>query len=502
MINTEYPAYSPVISIDENALFFTSRRLRADSSNFTLTDNETGGYYEDIYVSYKNREGEWQEAELLNINTNVHSATVNVSPDGQTLYIYQDEGGDGDIYESKLVGETWTEPVKMGESINSTAWETHIAVTADGQTAYFISNRKGGEGGRDIWRTRILPNGEWGKPENLGPTLNTPYDEDAVFISPDERTLYFSSEGHTSIGGFDVFYSFLQEDGTWGEPENLGYPINTTDNDVFFVISADGKRGYFSSVRDEGYGEKDIYIISLPEPQAVQLALLKGVIIPAEGEKLPDNLTVMVTNLGTGESSVFTPRARDGSFVAILPPCYDYEVEYLIGDNRVGTDAFKIDCDQTYQEVEKELTLSPLVLSDQGETIMVSTTKGEGKPAEFIEYFGYNQKDVEQQHDLFTDFMTKVKTLASTKEQVNIRILGSASQVPTRSFSSNQELADRRAETTKARLLEYAKEMDIPAEKLKFTRVEGKVQGPDYAGDASAAQDKYRKYQYVQINAE
>ena len=132
IINSEYPDYSPVISVDENALFFTSRRLRSDSSNIEFVDQATGGYFEDIYVSFRDRRGEWQTPEMLGLNTQGHNATMNVSPDGQTLYVYKDDQGDGNIYESRLVGEEWTQPEKMAESINSPHWETHIAVTADG----------------------------------------------------------------------------------------------------------------------------------------------------------------------------------------------------------------------------------------------------------------------------------------------------------------------------------------------------------------------------------
>jgi len=132
-INSPYPDYSPVISIDENSIFYTSRRLRDDSSNISIIDRTTGGYYDDIYVSYKDRRGNWQVPELLNINSDAHTATMNVSPDGQTLYIYRDDEG-GSIYESTLVGESWTTPIKLPAPINSSAWETHLAATADVNT--------------------------------------------------------------------------------------------------------------------------------------------------------------------------------------------------------------------------------------------------------------------------------------------------------------------------------------------------------------------------------
>lgn len=499
-INSSYPDYSPVISIDENSIFYTSRRLRADSSNLSIIDRSTGGYYEDIYVSYRNREGQWQEPELLNINLDVHTATMNVSPNGQTLYIYRDDEG-GSIYESTLVGESWTAPLKLDPPINSGAWETHLAATADGQTVYFISDRKNGLGGRDIWRSKKLPDNSWGEAYNMGAQLNTEYAEDAVFISPDENTLYFSSQGHNSIGGFDVFSSTKDADGNWAKPKNIGYPINTTDDDIFFVTSADGKRAYFSSFREEGFGEKDIYVLELPEPQEVKLALLKGVIIPAPGNELPKDIAVAVTNEGTAETTFYTPRVRDGNFIAILPPCFDYSVEYLIDGNTAGIDSFSIDCESAYREIEKTLLLNPALVDEDGKTVFVSTTTEENKPASFKKFFGYNVNELVQEEELFQNFMKNIKFKIAKQGSAEITITGSASKVPTKTFGRNQVLADLRAENAKQRILKSSKALEIDPDSLNFNYVIGKVQGPDYKGDYLKNKDVYRNFQYVELIA-
>ncbi len=498
-INTQYPDYSPVISIDENALFFTSQRLRKDSSNIDIINQNTGGYFDDIYVSYRNRLGEWQEPEILNLNSEGPAATMNVSPNGQVLYVYGAED-EGSIMESTLVGETWTTPQKMDAPINlPNSWETHVAVTSDGETVYFISNRKGGSGGRDIWRVKKLPTGEWSEAYNMGPVLNTPFEEEAVFISPDEKTLYFSSQGHNSMGGFDVFRSDIDESGNWTEPVNIGYPINTVDDDVFFVTSADGRRAYFSSFREEGMGEKDIYVIDLPEPREVKLALLKGFIIPAPGETLPDDITVSVTNMGTGENSVFSPRQRDGVFVAILPPCFDYEVEYFVGVESLGTDSFNIDCESAYQEIEKVLLLNPVLLSDDGKTAIISSKGGTSQPAEFKKLFGYNENSVQLEEEIYNKFLGNVKKLIAEKGEVEVIIEGSASKVPTRTFGNNRKLADLRAENARKRLMKSARDFGIDVEKLNIVEVKGMVQGPEYKGDYKTGIDKYREYQYVKL---
>src|SRR5690606_8336857 len=153
--------------------------------------------------------------------------------------------------------------VLMSSDINTKAWETHGALSADGNTFFFTSDRANGYGGRDIYRTVRLPDGQWSKAQNLGPVVNTKYDEDGVFIHPNGRTLYFSSVGHTSMGGFDIFMTDMLDDGSWSHPKNLVYPLNTADDDVFFITTADGRRGYFSSDQIGGFGEKDIYFVDL-----------------------------------------------------------------------------------------------------------------------------------------------------------------------------------------------------------------------------------------------
>ena len=204
-----------------------------------------------------------------NINTNSHEASINLTADGQTLIVYKDDGGDGNIYFSKWDGNDWTSIQSFGSDINSKYWESHACLSADNNTLYFVSDRPGGYGGRDIYRCVKLPNGLWSKSLNVGPTINTKYDEDGPFISADGITLNFSSIGHKSMGGFDIFVSMIEEDKKFSEPRNIGYPINTTDDDVFFVTSPDGKRGYFSSAKAGGLGDKDLYKMSILDAKEV-----------------------------------------------------------------------------------------------------------------------------------------------------------------------------------------------------------------------------------------
>jgi hypothetical protein len=265
-INTKYKEYVPVISADESDLYFTSRRPGSTGSEGAIGEED---YFEDIYFS-EMKNGKWTQAKNLGapVNTDRHDATVNLSVDGQRLFIYRDANEvDADISEVRLRGRTWSEPKKLNSNINTKFQETSAAFSPDEKLIYFVSNKPGGYGGKDIYVSRLTGLGDWGKAENLGPPVNTEMDEDAVFMHPDGKTLFFCSNGHKTMGGFDIFKTVL-ENGKWSEPVNIGYPINTPDNDVSYVLSASGKHGYYASARDGSFGERDIFMISFLEDTA------------------------------------------------------------------------------------------------------------------------------------------------------------------------------------------------------------------------------------------
>ncbi len=359
-INSQYPDFSPVLSADERTLIYTSRRNTSSGGERT----PDGQYFEDVVISYKDENGKWSSPKPISpyINSNGHEGSVNLTPDGQTLIVYRDDAGDGNIYYSTWDGKDWTSLQSFGSDVNTKAWEPHACLSADGNTLYFISDRKGGFGGRDAYSCVKLPNGKWSLAKNLGPTINTQYDEDGIYIHPDGVTLIFASKGHKSMGGFDVFTSSIAENRQFTEPLNIGYPINTTDDDVFFVTSPDGKRGYFSSANDGGFGEKDIYTMFIPDAKEKPLALFKGSIIPAEGEKLPDDLMVVVTNKETGEViGTYRPK-ENGSFTTILPPNKNYNFSYQSKGEEFYNEDIYVTEDVAYQEIRKEINLEPVSL--------------------------------------------------------------------------------------------------------------------------------------------
>lgn len=372
VINSPYEDFSPVLSLDENVLYFTSRRMRPDSSNLEIIPTD-GKYYEDIYVSYRNQDGNWGEPKRVKFVDEAdkdgggvfeNEATISVSADGTVLYVYHDDEGNGNIYTSAALDTGYSAlEILQGGEINTTSWETHCTITPDGRTLYFVSDRPGGYGGRDIYRVVKLPNGEWSKALALPPPINSAFDEDAPFIHPSGNILYFSSNGPASMGGFDVFFSRLDSANTFGAPVPLNYPINTVDDDVFFVTNASGKRAYYSSSHEGGFGEKDIYVVELEAPPSEPFAILKGYIRVANGEKLPEDILIFVTDLTEGSDPVeYKPRQIDGGFVMSLKPCHEYLIDYHIDGNSYHQDQYLVPCESDYQEFQKELFLNPLSL--------------------------------------------------------------------------------------------------------------------------------------------
>jgi outer membrane protein OmpA-like peptidoglycan-associated protein len=260
-VNTPYNDYSPIISADGNTLIFTSNRTD-DPARAKANAN-----YEDIFVSTKNASG-WTPPKLIGSNVNIkyNDAAASLSPDGKTLFLYYEEG-EGDIYISTLSGDQWSKPEPLNKNINTSMfWETCASVSADGKKLYFASNRPGGIGELDLYVSQLDGKGQWGKAVNLGAVVNTPENEDSPFIHHDGVTLYFSSDGHPSLGNSDIFISEFKNN-KWSKPENMGWPLNSWEYDGFFTLSPDKKKGYFSTVKEGGLGDADIYSIAFLEPK-------------------------------------------------------------------------------------------------------------------------------------------------------------------------------------------------------------------------------------------
>lgn len=325
-INSKYADFCPAINADESMLVFTSRRENSTGGLIDMQDNQ---YFEDIYFSKKSN-GVWATAEGVGkeINTNNHDACVGLSADGQEMIVYKTTSAEnGDLYISDLVGQSWTMPKDLGLNVNSKNWEPAASLSSDGKTLFFSSNRPGGFGGTDIYMSKKNDQGQFGPAILMGTEVNTPYDENSPFIHPDGKTLYFSSNGHKSIGGFDIFATTvdIKSGEVTSRTENLGYPINTAHDDVFFVWSADSKRAYFSSVREEGFGEKDIYMLERNNKEAA-LVVYKGRVLDCDN-RTPLSSKIAVTDNTTGQLiGVYHTNIKTGEYIIVLPAEVNYGI--------------------------------------------------------------------------------------------------------------------------------------------------------------------------------
>jgi outer membrane protein OmpA-like peptidoglycan-associated protein len=283
-LNTPYDDYSPQLSPDGQTMYFTSRR---PLGNRPRTDRSDHKYFENIFEAQK-MGGTWQVTGPAagRINSRSHDATAGIAADGSILVVYRGNRG-GDLYESVLKDGKWGRPKRLSRGINTRNQETSAAISSDGNTMYFVSDRSGGYGGKDIWVTQRDRRGRWSEPVNLGPTVNTEYDEESVFLAPDDVTLYFSSKGHNSMGGFDIFRTTYRN-GRWSEPENLGYPINSPGDDLFFVLAPDGETAYLSSMRPDGHGGSDIYMITFLGPEKPMISQPVDELIASRARPVPE----------------------------------------------------------------------------------------------------------------------------------------------------------------------------------------------------------------------
>ena len=257
-INSIYDDYFSIFTSDDSVVYFTSRRPATKKSKRNPYDNK---FYEDVYYSSLT-DGVWSAARPLNkkINSKHNDAAVNISDDGLNLFLYRGEEKGGEIYMSELKKGEWKSPKLWNSKISSDQSESSVCFTQSGDTVYFISaNEDLSIGGKDIMISVKNVKGKWMKPSNLSSLVNTKYDEEGIFLSPDGNTVYFSSRGHNSMGGFDVFNTEVKSDRTWSDPVNMGYPVNTPDDELFFCLSSNGKAAYLSTIREGGIGAKDLY---------------------------------------------------------------------------------------------------------------------------------------------------------------------------------------------------------------------------------------------------
>lgn len=317
-VNTELAEYFPSITADNEFIYFT------------VSDPKDRYPNEDIFFAQW-IEDEWQErVSVSGVNRmNAQEGAHSITQDGKYLFFASDRmdnnAGKFDIYIAKKVGEEWRDPVNMGPVINSRYWESQPVISADSKKLFFVRASKDGFGGSDIYLSEINENGSFGEPQNLGATINTPGDEQRPYLHPDGKTLYFASNGHPGFGKADLFKSTLQADGTWSKPINLGYPINTSEVEFGLYVAADGKRAFISSDREGGYGGMDIYSFELPSTaQPSSVVSVKGWVYDAQTEKaVKANIKIIEIE----SQKVYKTLSSDelnGSYLVVLPTGKNY----------------------------------------------------------------------------------------------------------------------------------------------------------------------------------
>ncbi|MEN0056073.1 MAG: OmpA family protein [Mucilaginibacter sp.] len=417
-INTTNDEYLPVATADESMLIFTRK----------INNNE------DFYKSsYEN--GKWQTASYLSdqINTDKYNeGAQSVSQDGKYLFFTGCNRPDGmgrcDIYIAQKTDDGWDKPVDLSAPVNTTGWESQPSISADGRTLYFVSNRAGGYGGYDIWKSTLTDKG-WGKPENLGPNINTAYNEQSPFIHPDDSTLYFSSNGWPGLGNKDLFVSRLSKDGQWQKPENLGYPINSNGDENGLSLTANGSYAFFASDNLNGFGGYDIYTFELPVNVRPHLVTyVKGTVRDAQSNT-PIEATIEIIDLQSNKP-VYQDYSndKDGSFLATITSGKNYGLNISKSGYMFYSENFSLVGYKTKNPFNISVSLSPI---DVGSKVILKNI-----------FFDTNKFDLESESKAE---LQKLIEFLAVNPSVHIEISGHTDNVGTAPI--NQTLSENRAKS-------------------------------------------------------
>lgn len=443
-INTEYGEYNPMILTDGSRIIYTARRKYAGNPIDPLDKQPC----EDVWYSDLGKDGSWKKSKRFAspINTKGHDAISGISTDGQLMYIYKAvENEAGNIFYTKVKGERWTKPISMPKGINTKYHESKVSLSYDGKTLYLISKRpENSIGGRDIFVSNLMKNGQWTEPENIGPVINTSYDEEGVFIHPDGRTLYFCSQGHNSMGGFDIFKSVKDKDENWSTPVNLGYPINTPGDEAFWSITADGYHAYISSVRSDGFGDYDLYEVIYPKREGIEkvgklesrLTLITGYVKDFNTLKPLEADVEIVDNEKNESIAVVKSNELTGKFIVSLPSGKNYGLSV----NKVGymfhSENFNIKDSSKFNNIVKEILLQPM---EVGTKVVLQNI-----------FFDYDKATLRKESFLELD---KIQKIMESNPNMIIEISGHTDNKG--SFDYNEKLSRERAKSVVDYLIEH-----------------------------------------------
>jgi hypothetical protein len=357
-LNSPGDEFAPILINNDSTIIFTYKGSESTGGkSYTYGRNDSAGiYYEDIFQSNLTRSG-WFEPQGLsaNLNTKGHDAACALSPDGKILFVYRNSGTDGgDIYFARKAGKDWTTPVKLPGEVNKPdSWEGSVTISLDGHTIYFASDRAGGFGGKDIYKATLLGDSAWGNVVNLGVNINTALDDDAPFLMPDGATLYFSSRGHNSMGGYDIFFSTLGGDMvSWELAQNMGIPVNSSAEDIYYQPTRDGFHAVFASNRKGGNGMMDIYF-SDPGVPAKELVTIQGT-VTLNGKPVGAIVTVAYTTKSAIQGD-YSASAENGKYSINLPNGEDYKLYFQVSEQEEYSRTF--DATQIKSYTTKEINV-------------------------------------------------------------------------------------------------------------------------------------------------
>lgn len=418
-INSIRSEYYPSFTINDSLLVFT-RRMQ--------------GIREDFYQSTLQPNGSYTLAKPIAgaLNEEPAKGGINMSPDGDWLFFagnFATGGfGDFDIYFCQATPQGWSTPYNLGNSINTESWESSPSISPDKQTLYFSSNRPGGYGGKDLYMSKRRLNGSWEPAENMGPQINSAADDLAPFIHADNQTLYFTSGGHPGYGGSDLYVAHAEPDGKWSKPENLGFPINTIDDDGSLIVSANGSTAYFSSFRSDSRGQLDLYRFELPTyARARKTQWVRGKVYDkTSGKSLPS--VVEITDLTTGQLVNKLITDETGNYLITLPAGKNYSFTVSRKGYLFFSERFTLEKSSNDSSFSKDIPLEPILVNASFElkNIEFKTGLATLEPASFVE-------------------LDKLTGLLKENEGLRVEIGGHTDNVGV--VSDNQKLSEARAKS-------------------------------------------------------
>lgn len=440
----------PVVSVDETTMVFTRGNSNTFSPDIALGVINYDYKMDELFFSKKVNDKWSLPINISNqLGASKKTAPVTISADGTELYLVSDDNDDGNIYISYYKKDKWTPMKKLNKNINTRDWESHASITVDGKILYFTSDRPGGYGGLDVYKSIRDDSGDWGVPINLGPTINTPFDEETPFILEDGKTLYFSSQGHYSMGGFDIFHSTLIGSNQWSAPLNIGYPINTVGNDLFYLPRANGEYAFFPLNNNDrvNIGKNDIYKIKVSTPdQATTEILLKGRVDTEDKRaELPADVKIsIVDSISSDTINVFNPDLYSGKYNTIVSSG-NFKIVYQATGYKTHVERLYIPKIYTRTEVVINVNLIPIEVH-RGEYIVIKNL-----------FFDYGKFDLKRESQVELE---KLYKLMDENPSIYVEIIGHTDSWSSVAF--NLKLSQKRSRST----IEYLVDKGIDSKRF------------------------------------